>query len=76
MGSNRYGYIFDPVCRQLQKSFLVPEVRQKILVVLIQALQAQDWDTEYESLEQFTDDPVVVGAFKEAYPDMFEDIGL
>lgn len=73
MGFNTGGYIFDPVCRKLQTSFIWPQTRQVILVTLIKALQAQDWDTEYESLELFTDDPVVVAAFRETCPEMFED---
>jgi hypothetical protein len=65
MGWNSAGGIFDPVCAALQKSFLVPEARQKILVTLISALQDNDWDTEGESLAEFQDDPVVVKAFAE-----------
>lgn len=65
MGWASAGYIFDPVCEALQQAFLVPETRKKILVVLIKQLQDGDWDTEYESLEQFADDPVVVAAFRE-----------
>lgn len=65
MGWASAGYIFDPVCKALQKSFMVPEARQKILVTLIKALQDGDWDTEDESLEQFAEDPVVVKAFQE-----------
>lgn len=65
MGWNSAGGIFDPVCEALQKSFLVPEARQKILVTLIRVLQENDWDTEDESLGDFADDPVVVAAFRE-----------
>jgi hypothetical protein len=65
MGWASASEIFDPVCKELQKSFLVPETRQKILVVLIKALQDSDWDTEDESLNEFSDDPAVVKAFGE-----------
>lgn len=65
MGWNTANEIFDPVCRMLQKSFLVPQTRKAIMVTLIKALQDQDWDTEDESLEIFAGDAVVVAAFKE-----------
>lgn len=65
MGWASAGGIFDPVCEGLQTAFLVPEQRQKILVLLIKALQDGDWDTEDESLGRFADDPVVVAAFRE-----------
>lgn len=66
------GEIFGPVCEELQKSHLWPATRKKILVVLIKALRDGDWDTEYASLEEFADDEVVVAAFREACPEMFE----
>jgi len=65
MGWASAGEIFDPVCRELKISFLHPATRKKILVTLIKALQAGDWDTEDESLDQFADDAVVVAAFRE-----------
>lgn len=65
MGWASAGAIFNPVCEALQQSFLIPETRQKILVILIKTLQEGDWDTEGESLEQFAEDPVVVKAFQE-----------
>lgn len=65
MGWASGGAIFDPVCEALQKAFMVPEARKKILVVLITELQDGDWDTEGESLGEFADDPVVVAAFQE-----------
>jgi hypothetical protein len=65
MGWNSAGEIFDPVCRELQRSFLQTPTRKKILVTLIKALQELDWDTEGESLELFQEDSVVIAAFKE-----------
>jgi hypothetical protein len=65
MGFNSGNLVFDPVCEALQKAFLVPQSREKILVVLIEALQDLDWDTEDESLERFADDPTVVAAFRQ-----------
>ena len=64
MGWASAGGIFGPVCEALQQSFLVPEARQKVLEILIEALQDNDWDTEDESLDEFADDPVVVRAFQ------------
>jgi hypothetical protein len=65
MGWASGGYIFDALCEELQKSFLVPATRKKVLVRLIKALQQNDWDTEGESLDQFKGDKVVVDAFRE-----------
>lgn len=65
MGWSTANYIFDPICRELQNAFMVPEARQKVLVIVIKALQDGDWDTEDESLTRFEDDPVVVKAFAE-----------
>jgi len=57
--------VFDPICRALQQAHMVPEARIKVLKIVIEAMQAQDWDTELESLERFADDPFTVRAFKE-----------
>jgi hypothetical protein len=55
--------IFDPVCQKLQASFLWDSTRKDILITLIKVLQELDWDTEDESLELFSDDPVTIQAF-------------
>lgn len=57
--------IFDPVCELLKTAHVWPQTKKRILVALIMALLEQDWYAEYESLEKFADDPVVVAAFKE-----------
>ena len=57
--------IFDPVMKALQESDAKPEVKKSVAVQLISVLQAEDWDTEDESLEEFSDDPVIVAAFAE-----------
>lgn len=65
MGWNSAGSVFGPVAKLLQTAHVWPETKKRILVTLIKALQEQDWDTEDESLGQFTGDPVVVAAFRE-----------
>lgn len=64
MGWASAGYIFDPVCEELIKAHMVPEVLTKVLTVLIKTLQNGDWDTEEESLGRFSDNPAVVKAFQ------------
>jgi len=68
MGWNTGNDVFDPVCK-----FLIAGVQQRsikewqaeeILVVLIEALQESDWDTENESLDEFKEYPYVVNAFR------------
>jgi hypothetical protein len=38
---------------------------KRALGPVIDVLRDWDWDTEYESLEQFLDDPVIVALFAE-----------
>lgn len=57
--------IFDPVTRALQAHVIDHTTRQTIASSLIAALQAGDWDTEDESLNEFRGDPAIVAAFAE-----------
>lgn len=53
--------IFDPVARALIKAD-APD-RETILADIIGALQAEDWDTEHDSLDLFLTDAPTVRAF-------------
>lgn len=61
--------VFDPVARQVIHEFrnaaLTRTTARTILATLIEALQARDWDTENESLDQFRDHDYVVAAFRD-----------
>jgi hypothetical protein len=63
MGWSSAGHIFDPVARALIDAGVDGPTKRKVLGVVIKELQQGDWDTEDESLEQFTDDPDIVAAF-------------
>ncbi|WP_327415455.1 hypothetical protein [Streptomyces sp. NBC_01233] len=55
--------IFDPVARSLIKAGTPEEEREEVLAELIETLQAEDWDTEQDSLDRFMNDPATVRAF-------------
>lgn len=55
--------IFDPVARALIEANASDEVKERVLGELIGTLQQEDWDTEYDSLQSFLDDPAIVRAF-------------
>lgn len=57
--------IFDPVARALVDHVADADVRQIVASRLIATLQAGDWDTEDESLDEFSDDLAIVAAFAE-----------
>lgn len=65
MGWASAGQIFDPVAKALVELNAPDDMKVRVLGDLIGALQAGDWDTEDESLEQFADDPAIVQAFRE-----------
>ncbi len=65
MGWASAGYIFDPVAKALVELNAPDEVKTRVLGDLIGALQDGDWDTESESLSQFSDDPAIVEAFRQ-----------
>ncbi|MGW2170383.1 hypothetical protein ACWC1C_07605 [Streptomyces sp. NPDC001705] len=54
---------FDPVARSLIEAGASDEQKEKVLGDLIANLQAEDWDTELDSLQRFLDDPAIVRAF-------------
>lgn len=55
--------IFEPVARALINAGTSEEERETVLTEVIGALQAEDWDTEYDSLDEFLNDPPTVRAF-------------
>jgi hypothetical protein len=63
MGWASAGDIFNDVAQGLIDSNAPDDVKGGVLTRLIGALQADDWDTEDESLEHFQEDPVIVKAF-------------
>jgi hypothetical protein len=65
MGWASAGGIFDPIAEALIELKASEKVKRRVLGPLIGRLQAEDWDTEYESLAQFRDDPVIVDLFRE-----------
>lgn len=54
---------FDPVARSLIEAGASDEIKEEVLTKLIADLQAEDWDTELDSLQSFLDDPAIVRAF-------------
>lgn len=64
MGWNSANYIFDPVAEAIIKNRIDSDAAIDILTILIRNLQSEDWDTEDESLEQFSHAYVVVEAFR------------
>lgn len=65
MGWASAGYIFDPVAQALVDLNADEATKRRVLGALIAQLQDGDWDTEFESLQRFTDDPVIVAIFAE-----------
>jgi hypothetical protein len=65
MGWASAGDIFDPVAQALIDLNADEETKRRVLGPLIDKLQDGDWDTEYVSLEQFSDDSVIVALFNE-----------
>ena len=54
---------FNPAARALIKAGASDEIKEAALTELIASLQAEDWDTELDSLQLFLDDPAIVRAF-------------
>ena len=63
MGWSTANEIFDPVAQAMIEEDCSHSDKVQVLSVLIATLQAQDWDTEGESLELFCKDHAVVEAF-------------
>lgn len=63
MGWASGGAIFDKVADGLILAGASDAIKRDVLGSLCGALQYEDWDTEYESLERYADDPVIVQVF-------------
>lgn len=55
--------IFNRVADGLIKSGATNEIKEHVLTDVIAALQAEDWDTELDSLQSYLHDPAIVRAF-------------
>lgn len=76
MGWGSAGYrIFDPVAKGLLDANASEEIKRRVLGPLIEELRENDWDTEYDSLDQFADDPVIVAIFAEHGVTLGDDDG-
>ena len=65
MGWATAGTIFENVADGLIDAKASDEIKKRVLGDLCEALQNEDWDTEYESLDRYLDDPVIVQVFAE-----------
>lgn len=67
MGWASASEIFDPVCELIalgvQKKAIPAERATEVLTGVIAKLQDNDWDTEWSSLERFSEHAFVVAAF-------------
>ncbi|MFG2976268.1 hypothetical protein ACGFYY_25210 [Streptomyces sp. NPDC048331] len=55
--------VFNNVADGFIEAGASDEVKEKTLTKLIADLQAEDWDTELDSLQDYRDDPAIVRAF-------------
>lgn len=55
--------IFNNVADALVEAGASDELKEKTLTKLIGTLQKADWDTEYDSLQDYLSDPAIVRAF-------------
>lgn len=63
MGWGSASYIADNVADALIETNATDDVTEKVMARLIKSLQDGDWDTEEESLENFSAYPAIVRAF-------------
>ncbi|CAL9369672.1 hypothetical protein [Streptomyces sp. enrichment culture] len=55
--------LFNTVADALIEANATDEIKEKTLTTVIARLQAEDWDTELDSLQSYLDDPAIVRAF-------------
>lgn len=55
--------LFNTVADALIEAEASDEIKEKTLTTVIARLQAEDWDTELDSLQSYLDDPAIVRAF-------------
>jgi hypothetical protein len=55
--------LFNTVADALIEAKASDEIKERALTTVIARLQAEDWDTELDSLQGYLDDPAIVRAF-------------
>lgn len=55
--------LFNTIADALIEADATDEVKERTLTTVIARLQAEDWDTELDSLQGYLDDPAIVRAF-------------
>jgi hypothetical protein len=55
--------IFNQVADSLIETKASDEIKHKVLGDLCDSLQGEDWDCEYDSLDKYADDPIIVQVF-------------
>lgn len=65
MGWASAGAIFDKVADGLIRAEASDELMRDVLGDLIASLQAEDWDTEDDTLREYLDYPGIVAAFRD-----------
>jgi hypothetical protein len=65
MGWASAGGYFNVVADALIEGDASDDLKTKVCGVLIGVFRSEDWDTEYDSLEQYAGDPAIVQAFRE-----------
>ena len=55
--------IFNTVADALIEASASGEVKERVLTKVIRSLREEDWDTEFDSLQSYLDDPAIVRAF-------------
>ncbi len=63
MGWGSAGDIFNRVADGLIAANASDKIKENVLGDLIRSLEDKDWDTEFESLDLYKDDPAIVRAF-------------
>lgn len=68
------GYlVFDHIVSSFIDSNLSRKEKIKILVALIEALEDQDWDCQFDS--KYWDNSIVVAAWQRVHPEWFDSNG-
>lgn len=68
------GYlVFDHVVNSFIEDNLSRKEKIKILVALIEALEDQDWDTQFDS--KYWNNAIVVAAWQMVHPEWFDENG-
>lgn len=63
MGWGSGAYVFNGIADALIEAGASEEIKHKALSKVIGQLRQEDWDTEYDSLQDYLNDPGIVAAF-------------